>query len=424
MMAASQARTGAPATTTSPPERGELSATARRGRYESAFASLDAPFAFVDLDAMWVNSADMLRRARGKPIRVATKSLRCRALLRTILDREAGYRGLLNFTLPEALWLAGDGFEDLVVAYPTSDRGALRELAALAAETPGSAPVLMVDCAEHLDLIETAVGQVSAPVRVCLDLDASFWLAGNKLKIGPKRTPIRTPAQARALAAEITRRPCLRLAGIMCYEGQIAGQGDRIAGNPVKSAVLQRMQRASYAELRERRAAAVQAVSEVAELEFVNAGGTGDLELVAAEPAMTEATAGSGFYAPALFDSYSAFTQQPAAMFALPVSRRPGPGVVTALGGGYLASGVGGKDRMPRPYLPKGLKLDPFEGAGEVQTPLLGQAADQLKIGDKVYFRHTKAGELCERFDRLYLVSGERIVDEVPTYRGEGKTFL
>jgi D-serine deaminase-like pyridoxal phosphate-dependent protein len=184
------------------------------------------------------------------------------------------------------------------------------------------------------------------------------------------------------------------------------------------------MQRTSYEELRERRAAAVRAVSTISELEFVNAGGTGDLERVASEPAMTEATAGSGFYAPTLFDNYTAFTLQPAAIFAQPVSRRPGEGMVTALGGGYLASGVGAKDRMPRPYIPEGLKLDPFEGTGEVQTPLIGAAADRLRIGDKVYFRHAKAGELCERFDRLYLVSGERIVDEVPTYRGEGRTFL
>jgi hypothetical protein len=74
------------------------------------------------------------------------------------------------------------------------------------------------------------------------------------------------------------------------------------------------MQRKSYAELRERRAEAVAAIGEVAELEFVNAGGTGDLQLVASEPAMTEATAGSGFYAPTLFDNYSAFTLQPAAL--------------------------------------------------------------------------------------------------------------
>jgi D-serine deaminase-like pyridoxal phosphate-dependent protein len=367
----------------------------------------------------------MLRRARGKAIRVASKSIRCRALLRTILDPQDGYRGVLSFTLAEGLWLAGEGFGDVVVAYPTTDRAALRELAALTADAPASAPTVMVDSVEHLEFIERALpGQVPVPLRVCIDLDASLWLMGDRVRIGPKRTPIHHPRSAVQLAVEIQRRPWLKLVGLMCYEGQIAGQGDRVPGNPLRTAVVRGMQRASYRELRERRAAAVAEVGAIAELEFVNAGGTGDLERVASEPAMTEATAGSGFYAPTLFDNYSAFTLQPAAMFALPVSRRPGRGVVTALGGGYLASGVGGKDRMPRPYLPEGLKLDPFEGTGEVQTPLIGEAANGLRVGDRVYFRHAKAGEMCERFDRLYLVSGDRIVDEVPTYRGEGKTVL
>jgi D-serine deaminase-like pyridoxal phosphate-dependent protein len=401
-----------------------LSRAERLGRYETAFADIDAPFAFVDLDAMWSNSAGMLRRSAGKPIRVASKSLRCRALLRTILDRDAGYQGLLTFTLPETLWLAREGFENLVVAYPTTDRAALRELAALTADEPDGAPVVMVDSVEHLDLIAAAVGDVAAPIRVCLDFDASFWTAGSRVKIGAKRSPIHTPEQARRFAEAIVARPGFALVGMMSYEGHIAGQGDKIAGARAKSAVIARMQRASYAELRERRATAVAAVSQVAPLAFVNAGGTGDLERVATEPAMTEATAGSGFYAPTLFDNYSSFDLQPAAMFALPVSRRPGPGVVTALGGGYLASGVGAKDRMPTPYLPEGLKLDALEGTGEVQTPLRGKAADRLRVGGNVYFRHTKAGELCERFNRLYLVQGDKIVDEVPTYRGEGRCFL
>jgi D-serine deaminase-like pyridoxal phosphate-dependent protein len=401
-----------------------LTPAERLERYGTAFAGVDAPFAFVDLDAMWSNSADMLRRSAGKPIRVASKSLRCRGLLRTILDRDPGYQGLLTFTLPETLWLARNGFTNLVVAYPSSDRGALRELGALTAENPGGAPVVMVDSTEQLDLIESAVGDVAAPIRVCLDFDASFWTAGERLKIGPKRTPIHTPEQARRFAEAIAARPKVTLVGMMSYEGHLAGQGDKIAGHRLKSLVVSRVQRASYAELRERRAAAVAVVSQVAPLEFVNAGGTGDLERVATEVVMTEATAGSGFYAPTLFDNYSAFRLEPAAIFAQPVSRRPGPGTVTALGGGYLASGPGGKDRMPTPYLPQGLKLDAMEGTGEVQTPLHGKAADALRVGDNVYFRHTKAGELCERFNSLYLVQGHEIVDELPTYRGEGRCFL
>ena len=401
-----------------------LEPAARVERYEHAFAELDPPFAFVDLDAMWSNSAAMLRRAGGKPIRIASKSLRCRPLMRTILDSDGAYQGLLCFTLPEALWLAREGFENLLVAYPTTNRAALRELARVTAEHPDDAPVVMVDSAEHLELIAAVVGRGQAPLRVCLDFDASLWAGRGIVKLGPKRTPVHTPAQARALAERIVAHPAVRLVGLMSYEGLIAGVGDLVPGNPVKSAVLRRIHRASYAELRERRAAAIAAVAAVAELQFVNAGGTGDLERVASEDAITEAAAGSGFYAPTLFDNYSAFTLQPAAIFALPVSRRPGRRVATVLGGGYLASGAGAKDRMPSPYLPRGLKVDALEGTGEVQTPVLGKAADRLRIGDSVYFRHTKAGELCERFDRLHLVEGDRIVAELPTYRGEAKTFL
>jgi len=411
-------------TSTTAPAAGGLSAAARLARYEAAFVGLQAPFAFVDLDAMWANSADMLSRAGGKPIRVASKSLRCRGLQRIILEREQGYAGLLTYTLAETLWLAREGFENLLLAYPTADRDALAALAALSAEAPGTAPIVTVDCAEQLDLIEATVGAVAAPVRVCLDFDASLWLAGARVKIGPKRTPVHTVEQARALALEIARRPGLTLVAMMSYEGHIAGVPDRTTGLGVRSAVLRRLQRTSYAELRERRARAIAAVREVAELELVNAGGTGDLHLIAGEPAITEASAGSGFYAPALFDGFRAFGLAPAAIFALPVTRRPAAGTVTALGGGYLASGVGAKDRMPRPYLPQGLKLDAMEGAGEVQTPLHGAAADALRIGQNVYFRHVKAGELCEHFERLYLLEGTRIVDELPTYRGEGKAFL
>jgi D-serine deaminase-like pyridoxal phosphate-dependent protein len=300
----------------------------------------------------------------------------------------------------------------------------LRELAEVTAEDPDGAPIVMVDSTAHLDLIEAAVGSGPAAVRVCLDLDAGYWLAGGRVKIGAKRSPVHTVEEARALAEEIGRRRSVRLVAVMSYEAHIAGLGDAASANPVRNAAVQRMQKASIAELRERRAAAVAAVREVASLEIVNAGGTGDLELVAQEPAMTEATAGSGFYAPTLFDGYSSFSLEPAAMFALPVCRRPDETTVTVLGGGYLASGAAGKDRLPAPYLPAGLKLDPLEGAGEVQTPLSGAPAATLRVGDRVYFRHAKAGELCERFDRLLLLRGSAVVDEVPTYRGEGRTFL
>jgi D-serine deaminase-like pyridoxal phosphate-dependent protein len=373
---------------------------------------------------MWANAEEMLGRADGKPVRVASKSVRCRALLERILQRDERFAGLMTFTLPETLWLAERGFENLLLAYPTADVGALSELALRSAGAPAGAPIVMVDCAEHLDAIESVLGAGAAPVRVCIDVDASWWALGGRIKVGPKRSPIHTVEQAVSLALEIERRPQVELAALMAYEGQIAGVGDRPTGRRLRGAAIRSMQRRSAAELAGRRGAIVAAIREFAELEIVNGGGTGSLELTAAEAAITEVTAGSGFYAPTLFDHYSRFSLTPAAGFALPIVRKPAAAVATALGGGYLASGSGDPARLPVPWLPGNLRLDPEEGAGEVQTPLLGPAAAQLEIGDRVYFRHAKAGELCERFDALHLVEGGEIVDVVPTYRGEDKTFL
>ncbi|HWM62920.1 MAG TPA: amino acid deaminase/aldolase [Solirubrobacterales bacterium] len=393
-------------------------------RYEAVFAEVEAPFAFVDLDAMGANAAAMLGRAADKPIRVASKSLRCRVLLERILGSDERFAGLMTFALPETLWLAEQGFENLLLAYPTADMGALSDLALRSVANPDGAPIVMVDCTEHLDAIESVLGAGAAPVRVCIDVDASWWALGGRVKVGPKRSPVHTVEQAVELAREIERRPQLRLSALMAYEGQIAGVGDRPPGRRLRGAAIRWMQRRSAAELAERRAAIVAAIGEFASLEIVNGGGTGSLELTGAEDAVTELTAGSGFYAPALFDHYSRFALTPAAGFALPIVRKPTPGVATALGGGYLASGSGDPARLPAPWLPEGLRLDPEEGAGEVQTPLLGPPAAQLSIGDRVYLRHAKAGELCERFEALHLVEGGEIVDVVPTYRGEGQTFL
>jgi D-serine deaminase-like pyridoxal phosphate-dependent protein len=393
-------------------------------RYEAIFSEVEAPFAFVDLDAMGSNAAAMIERAAGKPIRVASKSLRCRALLARALQSDERFAGLMTFTLPETLWLAAEGFENLLLAYPTADVEALGELALRSVANPEGAPIVMVDCAEHLDAIDSVLGAGAAPVRVCIDVDASWWGLGGRLKVGPKRSPVHSVEQAVALAQEIDRRPQIELVALMAYEGQIAGVGDRPPGRRLRGASIRWMQRRSAAELAERRAAIVASIREFSDLPIVNGGGTGSLELTAAEDVVTEVSAGSGFYAPVLFDHYSRFSLTPAAGFALPIVRKPAPGVATALGGGYLASGSGDTARLPTPWLPPGLELDPEEGAGEVQTPLLGPAATGLSIGDRVYLRHAKAGELCERFDLLHLIEGGEIVDIVPTYRGEGRCFL
>ncbi|AQA14983.1 amino acid deaminase/aldolase [Streptomyces samsunensis] len=395
-------------------------AAAERARYDRATAHLEAPVAIVDLEAFDDNARDLVRRAGGKPIRVASKSVRCRALLERVLARD-GFAGIMSFTLPESLWLAREGFDDVLLAYPSTDRDGFATLTG--DPKLAEAVTVMVDDLAQLDLIDS-VRAGTEEVRICLELDTSLRMLGGRVRVGTLRSPLHEPEQLAELARAIARRPGFRLVGLMAYEGHVAGVGDAVPGSPLRSRAVRLMQRVARRELAARRAEAVRAVRAVADLEFVNGGGTGSVQHTAAEDAVTEIAAGSGLYQPRLFDHYTSFRGRPAALFAQPVVRRPGVGVVTVLGGGYPASGVAGRDRLPVPYLPEGLVYDSMEGPGEVQTPLRGTAADDLLIGDKVWFRHAKAGELCERFDTLRLIEEDRVVADAPTYRGEGRTFL
>ncbi|WP_371615068.1 amino acid deaminase/aldolase [Streptomyces sp. NBC_00454] len=398
------------------------SPAADRARYDRATAHLDAPLALVDLEAFDANADDLVRRAGGKPIRVASKSVRCRVLLERVLARP-GFAGIMSYTLGESIWLARSGFEDVLLAYPSADRAGFAELAA--DPKLAGAVTVMIDDPAQLELIDRARDGGTQEIRVCLELDTALQFLGGKVRVGARRSPLREPAQLAALARAVVSRPGFRVVGLMGYEGHVAGVGDSLAGRPVRSRVIRLMQGAARKELAARRAEAVRAVRAVVpDLEFVNGGGTGSVQQTAAEDAVTEIAAGSGLYVPRLFDNYTSFSGRPAALFAQPVVRRPGVGVVTVLGGGYPASGAPGADRLPVPYLPQGLRYDPQEGAGEVQTPLLGSPADDLLIGDRVWFRHAKAGELCERFEELHLVEGDRVTATAPTYRGEGRTFL
>ena len=106
------------------------------------------------------------------------------------------------------------------------------------------------------------------------------------------------------------------------------------------------------------------------------------------------------------------------------VVRRPAPEVATLLGGGWIASGVPGPDRLPTIHHPPGLRFAPQEAAGEVQTPVLGEAAESLQVGDTVWLRHAKAGEPAEHAREYVLIAGDRVAGAAPTYRGEGKVFL
>jgi D-serine deaminase-like pyridoxal phosphate-dependent protein len=394
-----------------------------RERLDRATAHLDPPYAVVDLTAFDANSVALADRAAGKPVRLASKSVRSRELISRALARP-GWQGVMAFTLPEAIWLVHAGVsDDVLVAYPSADRAALTELGA--DPTLAAAITLMIDGTGQLDLIDAIrpPGQ-RAELRLCLDLDASWRPLRGRVHVGVRRSPVHSARAAGALAAAVAGRPGFRLVGLMSYEAQIAGLGDAPPGQTLLAGAIRLAQRGSYRELLARRGAAVAAVREHADLEFVNGGGTGSVAATSADPAVTEVTAGSGLYGPTLFDAYRAWRPTPAAFFACAVVRRPTPELATVLGGGWIASGPAADSRLPRPWLPAGLKLVGTEGAGEVQTPLSGAAAAGLRIGDRVWFRHAKAGELCERVNELHLVEGDAVVATVPTYRGEGQAFL
>lgn len=378
---------------------------------------LPSPVAVVDLDAFEANADDLARRAAGTPIRVASKSVRVPALVERVLARD-GFSGVLALTLREALWLQREGVcDDVVLGYPTVDRGALADLASSPEAAAGI--TLMVDDPAQLDVVDAVRRSADATVRVAIDVDAGLLLAGQH--IGPKRSPLHDAEAVVALAREVTRRDGFRLVGLMTYEGQVAGVADDVPGQRAKSLVVRRLKQASLGQLATRRRAVADALAaelpEV-ELEFWNAGGSGSVETTVADPVVTEVAAGSGLLVPGLFDHYRSFAPRPAAFYGLPVVRRPSERMVTVSGGGFIASGPPAADRAPVPWAPPGLSLTGMEGAGEAQTPLTGASAGMLQVGDLVWMRHAKSGELFEHTRTVHLVRGEEIVESVPTYRG------
>ncbi|WP_318646775.1 amino acid deaminase/aldolase [Nocardioides donggukensis] len=394
-----------------------------RSRLDAAVADLPdprTPLLLVDLDAFDANAADLARRAGGTPLRVASKSLRVPALLARALARP-GFAGVLSYSLREALWLHEHGIsDDVVLGYPSVDRAALARLVA----SPSAAAVvtLMVDGVEHLDVVDSVRSSKAVSVRVAIDVDAGLTIGSQH--VGPKRSPLREVDAVVELAREIGRRPGFRLVGVMTYEGQVAGVPDDPPGQRARSVVVRRLKAASVDQLSARREALARALAaEVGPLEFWNAGGSGSVETSSADPVVTEVAAGSGLLVPGLFDHYRSFEPRPAAYFAVPVVRRPNPTTVTVAGGGLIASGPVGDDRAPVPWAPPGLRLTSLEGAGEVQTPLTGHPASTLAVGDLVWFRHAKAGELFEHGTEVHLLAGDRIVESVPTYRGTGHAF-
>ncbi len=395
--------------------------------YKSVFGNRPMPLAYVDLDLLEQNIRQVIARVRGnegktgKCVRLASKSLRCVAITRRILASDPCFQGLMCFTAREVVYMAKQGFDDLLLGYPAYNE---QDIAAIARETAEGAHItLMVDCLEHVEQVEKVARQYGVRLPLCLEVDMSLDVPG--LHFGVWRSSLRTAEQARPVVRRIVASDHVWLDGLMGYEAQIAGVGDNFVGQTIKNTLVRQLKRRSIREVATRRAALVEMIGSYGvALRFVNGGGTGSIDSTRAEDVVTEITVGSAFYAPALFDNYRNFRYQPAAGFAIEIVRHPQPTIYTCLGGGYVASGSAGPEKLPQPYLPQGAALEALEGAGEVQTPIRYNGPVALAIGDPIFLRHSKAGELCERFTHLLLVQNGAVVDEVTTYRGDGQCFL
>jgi D-serine deaminase-like pyridoxal phosphate-dependent protein len=379
-------------------------------QYLNALKGKPSPSLFLDLDAFELNIDWIQKNAGDKTIRIATKSVRSVEILKRTFAGSKKFKGLMTYSLREALWLRAQGFDDILMGYPTLDREALSELA----DDPEGI-VLMVDLPEHIDMLESVYSKKK--FKICLDVDLSMDLPG--VRFGVYRSAIGGPRDLHQMVERLNSAHTVELIGLMGYEAQIAGLGDK------HSFLIRLLKSLSIPKLRAKRAQTFLALQLAGhKITLVNGGGTGSLDTTREEECVTELTVGSGLYAPGLFDHYQKFALSPALAFTLPIVRRPCKNIITCWGGGYIASGAIEKSKLPVPYLPAGLSLLSHEGAGEVQTPLKNNSERELKIGDLVIMRHAKAGEVCEHFKEIHLVREGNLLGSVPTYRGDGKCFL
>lgn len=370
------------------------------------------PSLFLDLESFEKNIQWIKNFSTNKKIRIATKSIRSKEILKLILDQSEIFQGLMAYDLREALWLRSEGFKDIVMGYPTVDIESIKELSRDPSEI-----TLMVDLPQHLEMIQNEAKKFNTMINICVDIDLSLSLPF--LHFGVHRSSINNIKKLDFFLQALKKCPNLRLTGLMGYEAQIAGVKDK------NSPFIQMLKKVSEKNLKNFRQECVRHINNNGfTLEFVNGGGTGSLLETTQEVVVTEVTIGSGVYAPVLFDFYKDFTLSPALFFSLPVVRMPKSDILTCFGGGYIASGAVEKIKSPTPFLPQGLKLMTFEGAGEVQTPLTYSGEENINLGDPIFFRHAKAGEVCERFDKIFFIKNFELSGYARTYRGEGKTFI
>jgi len=396
--------------------------------FRAALKGRRLPACMVNIDALDENLRVFFEGVggTGKTIRVATKSVRCPWVLDHIksLDKDGLLKGYMCFTPEEADFLYSQGYDDFLVAYPSLQNSDLDIMTRMTRD--GADVKFVVDSEEHLDIIGDAGAKADTTVKVIVELDVALEKLSGKLYFGVRRSPVRRGRDVVRLVRYAEKKGGVKVVGVMAYEAQVAGLNDHSPYTRVMNPLKRWIKKASIPEVLEQRAEVWRTVErEGIEFELVNGGGSGSIYTTSADPAVTEATIGSGLYTSHLFRYYKHIPWAPSAFFAIQAVRKPKPGMITCQGGGYIASGAAGYDRLPMPYSPEGLKMLGFEGAGEVQTPLLVPPnCPEIKLGDPIIWQHAKAGEVMERFNEVLVISEGKVIDNVPTYRGLGKSFL
>lgn len=388
-------------------------------RLDRAFSDLERPFAWLDLDALDKNIRTVQEACGGKQIRIATKSIRSVEVLRYVQKNLANVVGFMTFTAAETIFLLQQQFDDLLLGYPVMEEAAIRRLLHFVKD--GKSVTFMVDRPEHIQLLAKLGLEIGVRVQVCIDINVS-----NDFKVlyfGTKRSSLYSLETLTPFLQEIQKTSAIEIVGAMGYEAQIAGVGNRPA-NALKGKVIEAMQVQAKKQVTQfRRLAIAHIKAYFPNLRFVNGGGSGSMLYTNQQKEVTEITVGSAFYAPALFDQFTHLQLEKAAGFALSVTRKPEKNIVVCHGGGYTASGAIGLDRLPVFYEPSNFAYLSLEGAGEVQTPIKVKGK-HINIGDTIYFRHAKAGELCERFQVLHGIREDKYMGPYTTYRGDGQCFL
>lgn len=381
-----------------------------------------APSAWLDLDALDKNIAIVNAKTAKVNLRIASKSVRSLAVLNYIKENTPNYIGIMSYSAEESVYLLENGFKNILCAYPTLDKDRIIKTFDYTAQ--GAKMVWMIDRLEHWLLLENLAKTHHTMVEICLDINMSMPLP--KLYFGTKRSSLIDKKQLKKLLKRTENFSHTKIVGLMGYEAQIAGLPEHLPNKALLTPAIRALKKASKKQVSIRRNAMLKLLKKMGhKIELVNGGGSGSMDFTCSQSEITEITVGSAYYYPALFsymDSMKDFT--PSAGFVLQVTRQPEEDVVTCHSGGFVASGSVGVDKSPIIHYPQNLQILTDEGFGEVQTPIESTTGDlNLKIGDYVWCRHAKAGELCEHFNTIAVYRDNEFLEEISTYRGDGKVF-